>query len=198
MAAGILLLVSLEEREICVMLEGPGRFTEKGRVYVYLRRRLNIILVQTRTASPAASAAAAATATAAEAEEEEHTELTCPYNYLAPAAAASYVPCRARRDVWRGDPGASPSSSEHRCFLCRFVRVTNLPVSCRPADLVGLLAGFGPLRMWHVAMDGPGKCKGFAAVVFERREHADEAIEGLNCFSFGGRSLRVDWAYPSA
>uniref|UniRef100_A0A0E0ERN1 RRM domain-containing protein n=1 Tax=Oryza meridionalis TaxID=40149 RepID=A0A0E0ERN1_9ORYZ len=145
--------------------------------------------------------AAVASGSEAEAEaeaEEEHTELTYPYNYLAPAAAGSYVPCRARFAVWRGDVGASPSASEHRRFLRRFVRVSNLPGSCRPADLVGLLAGFGPLRMWHVAMDGPGACKGFAAVVFERREHADEAIEGLNCFSFGGRSLRVDWAYPSA
>uniref|UniRef100_A0A0E0JC70 RRM domain-containing protein n=1 Tax=Oryza nivara TaxID=4536 RepID=A0A0E0JC70_ORYNI len=139
--------------------------------------------------------AAAATTVAEAEEEEEHTELTCPYNYLAPAAARCYVPCRARRAAWRGD---AAGASERRRFLRRFVRVSNLPASCRPADLAGLLAGFGPLRMWHVAMDGPRECKGFAAVVFERREHADEAIEGLNCFSFGGRSLRVDWAYPSA
>jgi hypothetical protein len=136
-----------------------------------------------------------------EEEEEEgaaaagHTELTCPYNYLAPAAASSYVPCRGRVGAWMEGRGAL---SEHRWFLRRFVRASNLPGSCRPADLAGLFAAFGPLRMWHVAMDGPGKCKGLACVVFERREDAEVAVEDLNCYSFGGRSLRVDWAYPSA
>ncbi|KAL6845977.1 hypothetical protein ACP4OV_023425 [Aristida adscensionis] len=101
-----------------------------------------------------------------------HTELACPYNYLAPAAA--YAPCRARAAAWRE---ARSSPSGHRCFLRRFVRVNNLPARCRPANLTGLLARFGPLQMWHVAMDGPRACKGFAGVVFERREHAEKAID---------------------
>ena len=50
-----------------------------------------------------------------------------------------------------------------------------------------------PLRMWHVAMDAPAMCKGFACVVFERREDADKAIDELNCYDFDGHSLRVDW-----
>ncbi|WVZ65181.1 hypothetical protein U9M48_014590 [Paspalum notatum var. saurae] len=57
-------------------------------------------------------------------EESGHTELTCPYNYLAPA---SYVPCRARVAAWRESRSAL---SDHRCFLRRFVRVNNLPSSC--------------------------------------------------------------------
>jgi RNA recognition motif-containing protein len=52
--------------------------------------------------------------------------------------------------------------------------------------------------MWHVAMDAPSVCKGFACVVFERREDAEKAIDELNCYDFDGRSLRVDWFYPSA
>ncbi|KAL6601289.1 hypothetical protein ACP70R_044509 [Stipagrostis hirtigluma subsp. patula] len=128
-----------------------------------------------------------------EAAGEKHTELTCPYNYLAPAAA--YVPCRARAAAWREARSSPPG---HRCFLRRFVRVNNLPGQCRPARLTELLARFGPLRMWHVAMDAPGACKGFAGVVFERREHAEKAIDELNCHDFDGRRLRVDWAYPSA
>ncbi|KAL6845652.1 hypothetical protein ACP4OV_024475 [Aristida adscensionis] len=128
-----------------------------------------------------------------EEDGEEHGELACPYNYL--AAAAAYVPCRARRAAWKED-GAAPSS--RRKFLRRFVRVNNLPGTCRPVHLAGLLARFGPLRMWYVAMDTPELCKGFACAVFERREHAEKAIDALNCYSCGGRSLRVDWAYPSA
>ncbi|CAN6213453.1 unnamed protein product [Urochloa humidicola] len=132
-----------------------------------------------------------------EAAGERHAELSCPYNYLSPAAASCYVPCGARRAAWKEDAAAPPSS--HRGFLRRFVRVNNLPESCRPAQLAGLLAArFGPLRMWYVAMDTAEACKGFACVVFERREHAEKAVAELNCFTFGGRSLRVDWAYPSA
>ncbi|KAM0921478.1 hypothetical protein ACQ4PT_006858 [Festuca glaucescens] len=124
--------------------------------------------------------------------EEKHDELACPYNYLSPA----YVPCRARHAAGKEDRDA-PSS--HRSFLQRFVRVTNLPERCPcPADFAGLFARFGPLRMWHVAMDTFGICKGFACVVFERREHAEKAIDELNCVCFGGRSLRVDWVYPTA
>nr|CAB3457631.1 unnamed protein product [Digitaria exilis] len=115
--------------------------------------------------------------------EAKHTELTCPYNYLAPA---SYVPCRARVAAWRESRSAL---SEHRWFLRRLVRVNNLPGSCRPVELARLFAEFGPLLMWHVAMDGTGACKGFACVVFERRQHAEEAIDRLNCYSLGGRQV---------
>jgi RNA recognition motif-containing protein len=52
--------------------------------------------------------------------------------------------------------------------------------------------------MWHVAMDAPAACKGLACVVFGRREDAEKAIDELNCYDFDGRSLRVDWFYPSA
>jgi RNA recognition motif-containing protein len=45
-------------------------------------------------------------------------------------------------------------------------------------------------------MDTAEACKGLACVVFERREHAEKAVDELNASTFGGRSLRVDWAYP--
>ncbi|KQJ91030.1 eukaryotic translation initiation factor 3 subunit G [Brachypodium distachyon] len=125
--------------------------------------------------------------------EEKHEELACPYDYL--VSPAGYVPCRARRAAWR-ECSAVPSS--HRRFLQRFVRITNVPELCRPASLAALFARYGPLRMWHVAMDAPEVCKGFACVVFERREHAEKAIDELNCYCFDGNSLRVDWFYPSA
>ncbi|KAI5007897.1 hypothetical protein ZWY2020_008945 [Hordeum vulgare] len=85
-------------------------------------------------------------------------------------------------------------------FLRCFVRVNNLPRRSRPEELVGLFARFGPLRSWHVAFDdhGSGACSGFGYVVFRRRAHAKEAIDALNCCVFGGRKLRVDWAYPCA
>ncbi|GJM99276.1 hypothetical protein PR202_ga16363 [Eleusine coracana subsp. coracana] len=128
-----------------------------------------------------------------EAPEAKHTELACPYNYLNPT---SYIPCRARLAAWRDDDGGALLG--HRWFLRRFVRVNNLPWSCRPVRLARLFARFGHLRMWHVAMDAPGACKGFACMVFERREHAEKAVDELNCYSFDGCSLRVDWVYPSA
>ncbi|KAF7066709.1 hypothetical protein CFC21_072649 [Triticum aestivum] len=125
---------------------------------------------------------------------EKHGELSCPYDYL--VSSAGYVPCRARLAASRDDRDAP---SGHRAFLRRFVRVTNLPERCpRPARIAELLARFGPLRMWHVAMDAPAVCKGFACVVFERREDAEKAIDELNCYCLHGHSLRIDWFYPGA
>lgn len=49
------------------------------------------------------------------------------------------------------------------------------------------LRRFGPLRMWHVAMNAPEVCRGFACVVFQRREDAEKAIDELNCYHFDGR-----------
>ncbi|KAM3276850.1 hypothetical protein ACQJBY_044946 [Aegilops geniculata] len=125
---------------------------------------------------------------------EKHGELSCPYDYL--VSSAGYVPCKARLAAWMDDRDVP---SGHRAFLRRFVRVTNLPERCpRPARIAELFARFGPLRMWHVAMDAPAVCKGFACLVFERREDAEKAIDELNCYCFHGHSLRIDWFYPSA
>ncbi|KAL6610094.1 hypothetical protein ACP70R_040063 [Stipagrostis hirtigluma subsp. patula] len=145
-------------------------------------------------------------------DQEKHLELMCPYNYLSPA---TYVPCRARFALWgnytttlrykcsrhkeeeqREPPVHDEANSRRLGFLRCLVRVNNLPKYCQMEPLVALFSRFGPLRMWHVATRKSGTCKGYGCVVFQRHEHADEAIEALNCCDFGDRKLRVDWAYP--
>uniref|UniRef100_A0A0E0L0N2 RRM domain-containing protein n=1 Tax=Oryza punctata TaxID=4537 RepID=A0A0E0L0N2_ORYPU len=125
-------------------------------------------------------------------DKGNHLELMCPYNYLSPGAAArslgqlhNHPPLRYK--CWR-----------HREveFLRCLVRVNNLPELCPLEQLVELFGRFGPLRMWYVATQGSGTCKGYGCVVFQHHRHAEEAVEALNCWEFGGRKLRVDWAYP--
>ncbi|RLN35646.1 hypothetical protein C2845_PM03G02900 [Panicum miliaceum] len=88
------------------------------------------------------------------------------------------------------------TNSRRLGFLRCLVRVNDLPERCHPEQLAMLFRQFGPLRMWHVAMCSSGACKGYGCVIFHHCEHADEAIEVLNCYEFGERKLRVDWAYP--
>ncbi|KAL6655243.1 hypothetical protein ACP70R_006069 [Stipagrostis hirtigluma subsp. patula] len=145
-------------------------------------------------------------------DKEKHLELRCPYNYLSPTA---YAPCKARLALWgnyttrlrykcskhkeedEDDPPKHDETNLRRLeFLQCFVRVNNLPKRCHPEELVALFSRFGPLRMWHVAMLKSRACKGFGCIIFQHREHADEAIEALNCCEFGDLKLRVDWAYP--
>ncbi|GJM99250.1 hypothetical protein PR202_ga16336 [Eleusine coracana subsp. coracana] len=145
-------------------------------------------------------------------DKRKHLELRCPYNYLSPAA---YSPCKARLALWgnytttlrykcarhkeeeqREPPVHDETNSRCLGFLRCFVRVNNLPEQCNPEELAALFSRFGPLLMWHVAMHGAGVCKGFGGIVFQNCDHADEAIEALNCHNFGNHNLRVDWAYP--
>ena len=141
-------------------------------------------------------------------EEQEHAELTCPYNYLAPA---SYAPCKARFLFWQNEttdtrrfrrPKGGPILDELTIrllgFLQCFVRVNNLPKQCCPKQLAGLFIPFGPLRGWYVAFDSSGTCSGFGYMIFQHRAHAEEAIDMLNCYAFGDCKLRVDWVYPCA
>uniref|UniRef100_A0A0D9WES2 RRM domain-containing protein n=1 Tax=Leersia perrieri TaxID=77586 RepID=A0A0D9WES2_9ORYZ len=147
-------------------------------------------------------------------DKGNHLELMCPYNYLSPSA---YVPCRARLALW----GNYTTTPHHKCsrhkeeeqsertpvddeantrrlgFLRSLVRVSNLPESCSPEQLVNLFRRFGSLRMWYVAARGSGACKGYGCIVFRQHQHAEEAVEALSCWDFGDRKLRVDWAYPS-
>ncbi|GJN36965.1 hypothetical protein PR202_gb25873 [Eleusine coracana subsp. coracana] len=145
-------------------------------------------------------------------DKENHLELKCPYNYLSPA---TYSPCKVRLALWgnytttlrykcarhkeeeqREPPVHDEANSRRLGFMRCFVRVNNLPEQCHPEELAALFSRFGPLRMWHVATGRSGACKGFGGLVFQKRDHADEAIEALNCHAFGDRKLRVDWAYP--
>ncbi|CAN6296252.1 unnamed protein product [Urochloa humidicola] len=141
--------------------------------------------------------------------EDQHVELVCPYNYMSPA---TYIPCRARLAVWNDEMNSidckyckreKPSRqddiiSRRRKFLRCFVRVNNLSECCRPEQFVRLFTEFGPLWMYHLAMHSSEICGGFGYVVFEHREHAEEAVKRLNCCNADGRKLRVDWAYPNA
>jgi hypothetical protein len=139
-------------------------------------------------------------------DNEQHLELACPYNYLSPA---SYSPCRARLALWgnytttprkkcshcsmhgQRDPPVHDQTNTRRVgFLRCFVRVNDLPEQCRPGELAALFSRFGPLRMWHVPTSRSGACKGFGGIVFQCSNHADEAIEALNCFVFGDRKLQ--------
>jgi hypothetical protein len=147
-------------------------------------------------------------------DQEVHLELKCPYNYLSPV---TYVPCRARLALWgnytttlrynykcprhreeemREPPMHDERNSRHLEFMRCLVRVNNLPRRYHPEQFAALFSRFGQLRMWHIATRGSGACKGYACVVFQHREHAEEAIEALNCCEVGERKLRVDWAYP--
>lgn len=146
-------------------------------------------------------------------DKGNHLELMCPYNYLSPAA---YFPCRARLALWgnytttlrykcsrhreeeQSEPPMHDEANARRLgFLRCLVRVNNLSELCPPEQLVELFGRFGPLWMWYVPTRGSGgTCKGFGCVVFQRHRHAEEAVEALNCWEFGGRKLRVDWAYP--
>ncbi|GJN17671.1 hypothetical protein PR202_gb04758 [Eleusine coracana subsp. coracana] len=143
-------------------------------------------------------------------DSEEHLELMCPYNYLSPTA---YSPCKARLALWanytttlrytcsrnhgeehrREIPVYDETNSRRFGFLRCFVRVNDLPEQCHQEEVAALFSRFGPLRMCHVVTRRSG---GFGAIVFQNRDHADEAIVALNCFDFGDRKLRVDWAYP--
>jgi len=144
-------------------------------------------------------------------DQERHLELMCPYNYLSPDA---YVPCRVRHALWgnytttlryrclrhkeeeqREPPTHDEMNSRRLGFLQCLVRVNNLPERCHPEQLAMLFSQFGPLRMWHVAMCSSGACKGYGCVIFHHHEHADAAIEVLNCYEFGKCKLRVDWAF---
>lgn len=145
-------------------------------------------------------------------DQERHLELKCPYNYLSPDG---YVPCKVQHALWgnytttlrykclrhkeeeqREPPTHDETNTRRLGFLRCLVRVNNLPERCHPEQLAALFRRFGPLRMWHVAMRSSGACKGYGCVIFNHREHADEAIEALNCYELGERKLRVDWAYP--
>ncbi|RLM86466.1 hypothetical protein C2845_PM04G22010 [Panicum miliaceum] len=131
-------------------------------------------------------------------DKEKHLEMMCPYNYLCPAA---YVPCRARLALW----GNYTTTLPHKCprhkekeqrELKGLVRVNNLPEWYPTEQLVDLFSRFGPLRMGYVATRSTGACKGYGCVVFQHHEHAEEAVEALNCWDFRDHKLRVDWAYP--
>uniref|UniRef100_A0A0E0ERK9 RRM domain-containing protein n=1 Tax=Oryza meridionalis TaxID=40149 RepID=A0A0E0ERK9_9ORYZ len=117
-------------------------------------------------------------------------ERFCPFNYM--YMCDTLGTCRRR---CKHCP-VSGSGRRRREFLGRVVRVNNVPSKLRPWHLRSLCKAFGPLRMYHLVMNGDRFCRGFGYAIFWSRRHAGKAIEGLNGRIIDGRKLRVDWAYP--
>ncbi|XP_047051871.1 uncharacterized protein LOC124657345 [Lolium rigidum] len=123
----------------------------------------------------------------------------CPYNYI--NGDFNLSTCRARcqpgkHPLLLASSSGSGSGSHH--LLRRLVRVTNVALSTIPgeSDLCRLFRRFGPLvgsNLTSMSLHDP---VGFGWVVFESREHAEEAIDKLNGHLVGDRKLRVDWVYP--
>uniref|UniRef100_A0A0D9WES3 RRM domain-containing protein n=1 Tax=Leersia perrieri TaxID=77586 RepID=A0A0D9WES3_9ORYZ len=130
--------------------------------------------------------------------DDEHMEHSCPYNYI----FGRYFIDTCRGECPLGEHRIT--SGDHRKFLRRFVRVSNLPLGFRLWDLEDLFIPFGPLLMWDVPKLHSAVCgcpteirMSFGVVVFKRRKDGERAINELNGHVTGGRKLRVDWAYPS-
>ena len=78
------------------------------------------------------------------------------------------------------------------------IYVGNLPYSVTDSSLHSNFAEFGGVSSAKVMTDREtGRSKGFGFVEMEDGE-ADSAIEALDNFSFGGRTLRVNEAKPRA
>uniref|UniRef100_A0ACD5XU31 Uncharacterized protein n=1 Tax=Avena sativa TaxID=4498 RepID=A0ACD5XU31_AVESA len=124
----------------------------------------------------------------------------CPYNYI--HGPFSLTTCRERchpgmHPLLPASSSSSSGSGSHQ-QLRRLVRVTNVPLSVIPgkSELCALFRRFGPLGqcdLTNLSLDDP---IGFGWVLFENREHAEEAIDKLNGHLVGDRKLRVDWVYP--
>lgn len=133
-------------------------------------------------------------------DEDNHMEHFCPFNYI----FGRYCDDTCRGECPVGEHRVT--SRDHRKFLRRFVRVTNLPPGFRVWELENLFSPFGPLLMWDVPSFRNGICgcnsrpqvrMSFGVVIFKRREDGERAIHELNGYDAGGRKLRVDWVYPS-
>ncbi|XP_052157097.1 uncharacterized protein LOC127774846 [Oryza glaberrima] len=130
--------------------------------------------------------------------DDDHMEHFCPYNYMFG---------RYFSDTCRGECPPQEhriTSRDHREFLRRFVRVTNLPPGFGVWDLEDLFSPFGALLMWNVPKFRNYLCgcttgihMSFGFVVFKRREDGERAVDELNGYQAGDRRLRVDWVYPS-
>uniref|UniRef100_A0A0E0PKD5 RRM domain-containing protein n=1 Tax=Oryza rufipogon TaxID=4529 RepID=A0A0E0PKD5_ORYRU len=128
--------------------------------------------------------------------DDDHMEHFCPYNYMFG---------RYFSDTCRGECPPQEhriTSWDHREFLRRFVRVTNLPPGFGVWDLEDLFSPFGALLMWNVPKFRNYLCgcttgihMSFGFVVFKRREDGERAVDELNGYQAGDRRLRVDWGW---
>ncbi len=84
------------------------------------------------------------------------------------------------------------------CFMSKSIYVGNLPWSATEEQVQGLFAEYGNVLSVKLISDrDTGRARGFGFVEMEDGE-ADAAIEALDNYSFGGRTLRVNEAKPRA
>ena len=83
--------------------------------------------------------------------------------------------------------------------MSRKLYVGNLPYDTGEADLQELFARSGPVESVNVVRDqATGRARGFAFVEMSTDDGAQKAINELNAFELGGRSLTVNEARPKA
>jgi len=77
------------------------------------------------------------------------------------------------------------------------VRVTNLSVDTKEADLRELFRPFGYIQRVYLAWDKfTNSARGFAFVTFQERAHAERAIEKLDGYPYDHLILHVEWSNP--
>ena len=82
--------------------------------------------------------------------------------------------------------------------MSKSIYVGNLPWSATEEQVQDLFAEYGNVLSVKLVSDREtGRARGFGFVEMEDGE-ADAAIEALDNFSFGGRTLRVNEAKPRA
>ena len=83
--------------------------------------------------------------------------------------------------------------------MSRKLYVGNLPFETGEAELQELFSRAGSVESVNVMRDqATGRARGFAFVEMGSDEEAQKAIDELNTFQLGGRSLTVNEARPKA
>ncbi|EEB18784.1 RNA-binding protein, putative [Pediculus humanus corporis] len=103
------------------------------------------------------------------------------------SSSASSKKSRSRSRSSKSSRSRSPSVDEN----CR-LHVADLGQGVSKGELTRVFEKYGPLKEVWVASSPP--C--FAFVVFENREDAEEAIQGVDNTSVGGNRVRVSVARP--
>lgn len=81
--------------------------------------------------------------------------------------------------------------------MARKLYVGNLPYTAGEQDLQDLFGSTGTVESVNVMRDqATGRARGFAFVEMGSDEDAQNAIQKLNNYSFGGRNLTVNEARP--
>jgi RNA recognition motif-containing protein len=77
--------------------------------------------------------------------------------------------------------------------------VGNLPYETTESDLQALFEGSGPVASINIVRDrATGQARGFAFVQMSDASGAQQAINDLDKYAYGGRSLTVNEAKPMA